>query len=205
MLVEKQEWEEQLTPAHKWREFAREIYDRRGWGEHEVVLNDQPLVPPSSVYPYRYGSFYFFEANNATKQFKVATFVNMTSNDVTNYFSHYLYTAILSTASGRSDLNFTTTNVPFPKSARNPGFPNDANGIFVSFCVGISFALIPASIISRIVHEKERGLQHLQRVSGVDMKAYWLSFYLFDILKTYVACLLTWGLVEIFHLQYHHI
>ena len=205
MLVEKQTWEEQLTPAHKWREFAREIYDRRGWGENEVVLNDQPLVPPSSVYPYRYGSFYFFEANNATKQFKVATYVNMTSNDVTNYFSHYLYTAILRTASGRSDLNFTTTNVPFPKSPRNPGFPNDANGIFVSFCVGISFALIPASIISRIVHEKERGLQHLQRVSGVDMKAYWLSFYLFDILKTYVACLLTWCLVEIFHLHYDHI
>ena len=95
--------------------------------------------------------------------------------------------------------------MPFPKSARNPGIPNDANGIFVAFCVGISYALIPASIISRIVQEKERGLQHLQTVSGVDMKAYWLSFYLFDILKTYVACLLTWCLVEIFHLHYHQI
>ena len=67
MLLENKTWEEKLTPAHKWREFSREIYDRRGWDEYEGVNNDQNIVTTSSVYPYRYGSFYFFEANNATK------------------------------------------------------------------------------------------------------------------------------------------
>ena len=87
--------------------------------------------------------------------------MNLTSNDVVNYYPQFLYEAVIKSASGRKDLDFKVTNVPFPKSVRNRGYETDANGIFVAFCAGISFALIPASIVSRIVHEKERGLLHL--------------------------------------------
>ena len=38
-------------------------------------INDQ------KVYPYRYGSYYVYEANNKTKTFRVAAFVNTTSQD----------------------------------------------------------------------------------------------------------------------------
>ena len=31
------------------------------------------------VYPYRYGSYLFYEANNSTKKFKVANYLNLTS------------------------------------------------------------------------------------------------------------------------------
>ena len=37
---------------------------------------------PSSA-PYSYGSYFIYEANNATKQFKVASLLNLTSQDVT--------------------------------------------------------------------------------------------------------------------------
>jgi hypothetical protein len=30
-------------------------------------------------HPYRYGSFFIYEANNLTKQFKVVCYVNLTS------------------------------------------------------------------------------------------------------------------------------
>ena len=33
------------------------------------------------VFPYRYGSYMIYEANNRTKQFKVVTFINTTSQD----------------------------------------------------------------------------------------------------------------------------
>ncbi len=50
------------------REFDKDIFEAR--------LN-------GSMEPYRYGSYYIYEANNRTKQFKVASFLNITSQDVT--------------------------------------------------------------------------------------------------------------------------
>ena len=38
------------------------------------------------VYPYRYGSYLFYEANNKTKTFKVANYLNMTSQDSVGIF-----------------------------------------------------------------------------------------------------------------------
>jgi hypothetical protein len=35
-----------------------------------------------SYSPYRFGSYFIFEANNRTKQFRAATFLNLTSQDV---------------------------------------------------------------------------------------------------------------------------
>ena len=35
-----------------------------------------------SFFPYRYGSYFVVEANNRTKQFKTAVFMNLTSQDV---------------------------------------------------------------------------------------------------------------------------
>lgn len=32
--------------------------------------------------PYRYGSYFFYKANNQSKQFFVSSFVNLTSQDV---------------------------------------------------------------------------------------------------------------------------
>lgn len=151
-------------------------------------------------FPYRYGSYYIFEANNNTKNFKIATFVNLTSNDAINFYPQHLYSAVIKTASGRNDLKFTVTNVPNPKSKYCPGFEAEANGIFVAWIVGIAYSLIPASIIARIVYEKESGLFHLQKVTGVDMRSYWLSFYVFDIILVYICTLLTWFLVDIFNL-----
>jgi hypothetical protein len=45
-------------------EFDQNVFDNRLTGK---------------VFPYRYGSFFIYEANNLTKQFKVAIFLNLTS------------------------------------------------------------------------------------------------------------------------------
>jgi hypothetical protein len=77
-----------------------------------------------------------------------------------------------------------------------------ASPIFVSFVVGVGMALIPASIVSRVIHEKEKGLYHMQLVSGVSRRAYWGSFFLFDLLQTYASTILVGFLFKAFDLQY---
>lgn len=89
-----------------------------------------------------------------------------------------MYESILKVATGNPNLNFSVISVPFPQNDRQRSEEEEVNGVFVTFVIGIAFSLIPASIVSRIVNEKERGLNHMQIVSGVDKLAYYGSFYL---------------------------
>ena len=50
-------------------------------------LNDSAL----GELPYRYGSYFILEADNYTKSFKTATFINTTSQDAAAYFPQFLY------------------------------------------------------------------------------------------------------------------
>jgi hypothetical protein len=115
----------------------------------------------TDVWPYRYGSYLIYEANNQTKNFKVATFINLTSQDASAVWPQYMYEAILKTASGREDLQFSIKNQPFPIKSKMRERQEEANGIFVCFVAGIALALIPASIVSRIVNEKQMGMHHM--------------------------------------------
>ena len=113
-----------------------------------------------------------------------------------------MYEAILKTASGRPDLHFEITNQPVPIKKQLRERQEEANGIFVCFVAGIALALIPASIVTRIVNEKELGMHHMQIVSGVDLQAYWMSFFVFDIVKSYLPCIMIAILIRVFNLQY---
>ena len=52
--------------------------------------------------PYRYGSYLIYQANNVTKDYKVINYVNTTSQDVAIAYPHFMYEAILRSATGRS-------------------------------------------------------------------------------------------------------
>jgi hypothetical protein len=131
-------------------------------------------------------------------------FVNSTSQDVVAMFPQYIYQSVLKMATGNPNLKFDVTSVPFPLSDRQRDREEAASGIFVCFVVGIAFSLIPASIVSRIVAEKERGLYHMQIVSGVEKVAYYASFVILDLLFAYVPCVTTIYLLEWFKLYYEY-
>jgi transglutaminase/protease-like cytokinesis protein 3 len=67
--------------------------------------------------PYRYGSYFIYEANNKTKQFKFTTLLNITSQDVTPLYPQFMYEAILKQATGNPNLKFKVTTAPFPVRA----------------------------------------------------------------------------------------
>lgn len=48
-----------------------------------------------SYSPYRYGSYFVYEANNQSKQFKASVFLNITSQDVSAAYPQFLYEAVL--------------------------------------------------------------------------------------------------------------
>jgi len=106
-------------------------------------------------------------------------------------FPQFIYESILRVASGNKDLKFEVTSVPFPITDKQHDRIEEASGIFVCFVVGIAFSLIPASIVSRMVNEKERGLYHIQVVSGVEKVAYYGAFFVFDLIIAYVPCIIT--------------
>jgi hypothetical protein len=67
-----------------------------------------------SYSPYRFGSYFIFEANNRTKQYRVATFVNLTSQDVAAAYPQFIYEAILKRALGRPNFKLRVTTTPYP-------------------------------------------------------------------------------------------
>lgn len=62
----------------------------------------------------------------------------------------------------------------------------------------MGFSLIPASIISYLVGEKESKLKLMQMISGMSLGAYWISNYIFDILKVLGTMVLAIGLMYAF-------
>lgn len=109
--------------------------------------------------PYRYGSYFIYEANNNTKQFKVSNFVNTTSQDALAFYPQFMYESILKTSTGNPNFKFKVTNTPFPITARLKARAASASGMFVVFVVGIAFALIPAAIVSTVLNEREKNLK----------------------------------------------
>lgn len=115
----------------------------------------------STVFIDRIGSFFVYEANNATKQFKVQTHLNLTNCYAGIYFPHFVYTSLLRSAGGQPKLNFDLTIKSFPNNPRTKEYEYEASGVFLCFVAGIGLAMIPASIVSKVVNERESEVKHI--------------------------------------------
>lgn len=152
--------------------------------------------------PYTYGSYFIIEANNDTKSFKTATFINTTSRDASAYYSHFLYESILKQATGNPNFIFNVSTTAFPISQQLLGRDATGDALFISIISGIGFALIPATIIGNIVFEKQKGLKHIQMVSGMSLFSYWTANFIFDVVKTLMPCGLSIAFLYIYQMGY---
>ena len=85
---------------------------------------------------------------------------------------------------------------PIPQIILNRDGASD--GMTLSFMIAIGFSLLPASIISHAIQERNSGLKHQQLISGMNIFAYWTANYIFEIIKTELPILLSLGLVYAF-------
>jgi ATP-binding cassette subfamily A (ABC1) protein 1 len=97
-------------------------------------------------------------------------------------------------------LNFSTPGTslaaslqPFPQTRQEKDMDKHANGFFAALVVTLAFAFSPGSYIVFIVKERESNAKHLQVISGVNIYAYWLSNYVWDLtsfsLTAFICCI----------------
>jgi ATP-binding cassette, subfamily A (ABC1), member 3 len=111
----------------------------------------------------------------------------------------------LRTALNNPKLNFTTTTTPYPVTNFVKKNLKGTSPFFIVFFVSISFALIPAAMITFIMGERERNLKHMQLISGMSLSAYWISNIIFDIVKSLIPCMSVLGFMKLFGLLYPNI
>lgn len=66
--------------------------------------------------------------------------------------------------------------------------------------VSIGFALIPATVVSFILNEREKNLKHQQLISGMSLFAYWISNIIFDLVKAIIPSAIVIGLIYAYDL-----
>mmetsp|Transcript_42799 Transcript_42799/g.30865 ORF Transcript_42799/g.30865 Transcript_42799/m.30865 type:complete len:155 (+) Transcript_42799:2531-2995(+) len=97
-----------------------------------------------------------------------------------------MYESILRTAANTTDFEFQMTTRPYPVIQKYKDREATASAIFLVFVMAIGFSIMPTSIISFIILEKEKNLKQMQLVSGMYLSAYWFVNIVFDIIKTEV-------------------
>lgn len=151
--------------------------------------------------PYRYGSLYIKTASPETHVYEFVTFVNISSQDAAGAFMGYFAEAFLRVATKNKDLKVTFANSPLPLTFQTKSKETQRKGSLVSNTMVIAFALVPASIISFIVKEREDNLKHQQLISGVSLLAYWLANSIMDIIKSLIPSGVSIGLIFAFDVE----
>ncbi len=66
------------------------------------------------------------------------------------------------------------------------------------FFISIAFSLIPANFITIIIKERETNTKHLQIISGISYTSYWLSNFIFELVKYLFTGGVSVGLIFLF-------
>ena len=123
-------------------------------------------------------------------QYIVIVFVYVTYLDSAAFFPLFMYVSILASARGDPSFNFSVTTVPYPLLSVLQSRRGQGNSVIFNFYLAIGISLIPCAMISYILKEREENLKHMQLVSGMSLKAYWLSNFFADVIKVYIPLLL---------------
>ena len=144
------------------------------------VVDDQGpiLTSPINVF-----SIMVTQFDTTLNQYFYTTFLDTRAQEGSVYAMNKVNNAILRTATGNSKKTITVINTPFHKTAGSKSIDKIASGIIYAFVMGIAMSLLPASLITYIVKERECNAKHQQIVSGVSTLAYWTSNFFVDIIK----------------------
>lgn len=155
--------------------------------------------------PFRYGSYFLYQADKKRMDFKFSAFVNTTSPFAAAYFPQFMYESVLKVATNNTNFKLRVETSPFPVTKELKQRKKMQNSVLVVFVVAVGFALIPASIISNMVSERELNLKHMQMISGMNLPAYWIANSVFDLAKAYIPCIVSIGLLYAFDIEYDYV
>jgi ATP-binding cassette subfamily A (ABC1) protein 3 len=113
-----------------------------------------------------------------------------------------MYESILKSATNNSDFSYKLRSTPYPLAELIKVRFIVADASSVVFMTSIAFSMIITAVVSYLVVERVNGLKHLQIISGMQLKAYWIGNFIFDALKMGVTILCVIGLFFGYEMKY---
>ena len=98
-----------------------------------------------------------------------------------------MYDAILKTATGDPEFEFTTRSTPYPLTNEVKKRVRTGDAGTVIFFSAISYSIVITVIISYLVVERVSQLKHVQVITGMRLSSYWIVNFIFDSFKLYVV------------------
>ena len=172
-----------------------------GSNKQNLKAMDEFAFASRGVDPYRYGSLYIKTLDPQAKLYEFVVFVNISSQDSSGVYVGQFSQAVLRLATGNPKLNLTFANAPLPLTFEARSHENAKNGGIISNALVVAFALLPASLVSFIVREREDNLKHQQLITGVSLVAYWVSNAAMDVFKSLIPCSISIGLIYAFEID----
>ena len=131
-----------------------------------------------------YGSYYIFNTNSINQNYEFAIFSNLVSRNAPVIYTQYMLNKIHSLAVGKT-IKVNNYISPFPLTTKVKSQGKTRNDTNLVFFFSIAFALIPANFITFIIRERETNTKHLQVISGISLISYWMSNFIFELVKYY--------------------
>jgi len=114
-----------------------------------------------------------------------------------------MYESILKTATKDPNFKFKIRSTPYPPTQFILTRMALTSANTVIFVTAIAYSMIITSVVSYLVVERTNGLKHLQVISGMQVKAYWMGNFIFDFFKLEITIIITIILFYGFDLGYN--
>ena len=153
-----------------------ETVNSESTGDNDIDMN-------SADYVGYYGHLLLLnEPNENNKNYEFVELINSrVIHGVPLYTSLFLEKIINKASGHKVEINFQHKAM---KLTYKQQFLTNSSGTVVLF-VAIAFALIPANFITIIVRERNNNSKHLMRLSGMNILAYWIVNFIFEMFKYY--------------------
>jgi len=133
-----------------------------------------------------YGAFLILSTNS--HKYKFVEVLNSRVKHAVPIYNYFFLKKIIEQATPNNDFELNFIHYPLPLTAKLEEQRDQTNNMLIIFFIAIAFALIPANFITIIVREKINNSKHLMRVSGLNVLAYWIVNYIFELVKYYFTC-----------------
>ena len=161
--------------------FFQKIYDNikdiEDCEDHEVDMMDDNYIGV-------YGSFLLLE--DSSNSIKFIEVLNARIKHVVPIYTANILKKIVEEICQNVKVNFVLYPMPFTAEQENQ--VDQMGNSLIVFFVAIAFSLIPANFITIIVKEKLNNSKHLMRVSGINIFAYWMVNFIYEIVKYFFTC-----------------
>ena len=96
-----------------------------------------------------------------------------------------MYEAFLSSVD--ENIKFQTILAPFPEYETARENKSEGQVVLFSLIFGMALSIIPTSVISYVILERESNVKHMQLTAGVSIFAYWLANFIVDFILTAIT------------------